>query len=447
MLLFFRSHDDSDDESRAGDFDDEDDVFDDDDVMDSLSMCSSLLKLEQDGVSLGHGGRTPNVEPGKFQFELKPHHVVKSRLGRKVFRCDICMAIYRHAFSLKRHYIRNHINYQYVTKSDLQNCQITGEALETVSMALKIQQQQKEQAARGITSQNNNNDDSKNQVEKENKGTESLNNSTSLVEKDPEGEGQSMLLSPGKDENRNKIIESPEKGTSDKENDKKSNESILADPQQGLHKTNPERTLTESGQGKHAAITEDNNKVLCNTENSANEEKCQSQGSNISNDKTALTQSAQINEGINSANQDRNQGECEVGLKADSSSADRVKGQTDSQTCTLNVQDSLGKEGDTKENAVKVPGLAMNGKSMSSDVICASEVPSGERSEKCDSGNIDQHPDKTADKSDTDPSATRSETVSVNTDNIKALSEGPSLFTDKTGKFSLHRFNDLFISI
>ncbi len=57
-----------------------------------------------------------------FQFEVQPHHIVKSRIGRKIFKCDICSSIYRHGFSLKRHFIRNHINYKYVSPTDLLNC-------------------------------------------------------------------------------------------------------------------------------------------------------------------------------------------------------------------------------------------------------------------------------------------------------------------------------------
>lgn len=64
---------------------------------------------------------------GYFQFELQVTQTSKNRLGRKVFQCDICSGIYRHSFSLKRHYIRNHINYKYISKVDRLNCSIVGE--------------------------------------------------------------------------------------------------------------------------------------------------------------------------------------------------------------------------------------------------------------------------------------------------------------------------------
>lgn len=64
---------------------------------------------------------------GYFQFELQVTQTSKNRLGRKVFQCDICSGIYRHSFSLKRHYIRNHINYKYISKVDRLNCSIVFE--------------------------------------------------------------------------------------------------------------------------------------------------------------------------------------------------------------------------------------------------------------------------------------------------------------------------------
>ena len=42
--------------------------------------------------------------------------------GRRVFRCDICSGVYRHSFSLKRHYVRCHINFKYLTKVDIIQC-------------------------------------------------------------------------------------------------------------------------------------------------------------------------------------------------------------------------------------------------------------------------------------------------------------------------------------
>ena len=195
--------------------DDEDEVFEDDDL-DSLSVCSSSLKLDREGGSQGAASRTSSTaEPDKYQFDLKSHHVVKSRLGRKVFKCDICMAVYRHAFSLKRHYIRNHINYNYVTKGDLQNCQITSEALETLAMAMALQKKQKEQVElvkhatssedSGKTNVSPLNSEIATPSENEPKAqNDSVESEKKIAQKDE------LLSSPGKDENRNKITDTSE---------------------------------------------------------------------------------------------------------------------------------------------------------------------------------------------------------------------------------------------
>lgn len=62
---------------------------------------------------------------GYFEFELLPIHTAKNRLGRKMFQCDVCSGVYRHCFSLKRHYLRNHINRRYISRVDALNCNIT----------------------------------------------------------------------------------------------------------------------------------------------------------------------------------------------------------------------------------------------------------------------------------------------------------------------------------
>lgn len=59
----------------------------------------------------------------EFLFELKNHHVIRKD-NKKLYKCDICMGLYKHMFSLKRHYLRNHINYKYVSKADITNCLI-----------------------------------------------------------------------------------------------------------------------------------------------------------------------------------------------------------------------------------------------------------------------------------------------------------------------------------
>ena len=70
-------------------------------------------------------GQTESLVNGCFQFIMKDYHVVKGRSGRRLYRCDICGSVYRHAFSLKRHYIRSHINYFFVSKMDRLNCNVS----------------------------------------------------------------------------------------------------------------------------------------------------------------------------------------------------------------------------------------------------------------------------------------------------------------------------------
>ena len=182
--------------------DEEDEVFEDDD-MDTLSICSTSLKGDQE-TSIGSASRTSSVaEPDKYQFELKPQHVVKSRLGRKVFKCDICLSVYRHAFSLKRHYIRSHINYNYITKGDMQNCQITAEGLETLAMATALQRKQKERAlALGANEKVPDKMRQKFAPSQDSPKVESEKVDTEKVTV----ENPELMLSPGKDENRNKLI-------------------------------------------------------------------------------------------------------------------------------------------------------------------------------------------------------------------------------------------------
>lgn len=63
-------------------------------------------------------------KPGmEFAFELQAQHV-ENLNDKKVYRCDICLGIYKHMFSLKRHYLRNHVNYEYLSKADIMNCLI-----------------------------------------------------------------------------------------------------------------------------------------------------------------------------------------------------------------------------------------------------------------------------------------------------------------------------------
>jgi len=79
-------------------------------------------------TELSHVDRPPDdATTGRyFQFELLPVHTgTRNRLGRKMFECDVCSGVYRHGFSLKRHYLRNHINRRYISRVDALNCNLT----------------------------------------------------------------------------------------------------------------------------------------------------------------------------------------------------------------------------------------------------------------------------------------------------------------------------------
>ena len=100
----------------------EEDLADDND-----SIYSSSSSLVSKQTSPNQSELVP--DGGYYHFEVQPHHFVKGRLGRKNFKCDICSGVYRHAFSLKRHYIRTHINHRYVPKADLINCKVSEDSL------------------------------------------------------------------------------------------------------------------------------------------------------------------------------------------------------------------------------------------------------------------------------------------------------------------------------
>ena len=59
----------------------------------------------------------------EYQFEIQGHFAI-SMNNRRMYKCDICAGLYRHTFSLKRHYLRNHINCCYLSKADICNCMI-----------------------------------------------------------------------------------------------------------------------------------------------------------------------------------------------------------------------------------------------------------------------------------------------------------------------------------
>ncbi|XP_057367121.1 uncharacterized protein LOC130688170 [Daphnia carinata] len=84
------------------------------------SSPSLLLEASEPPTSV-------NVNGNYYQFELEPHHVERGKRGQKVFVCDLCPppnGIFKRSFSLKRHYLRFHINFAFLSPRDLNNCAI-----------------------------------------------------------------------------------------------------------------------------------------------------------------------------------------------------------------------------------------------------------------------------------------------------------------------------------
>lgn len=79
----------------------------------------------------GSTSPSPLIEPvngDHFNFQIEPHHIVKGKRGQKVFVCDLCSpqpgSQFKRSFSLKRHYLRFHINFAFLSPRDLSNCAI-----------------------------------------------------------------------------------------------------------------------------------------------------------------------------------------------------------------------------------------------------------------------------------------------------------------------------------
>jgi hypothetical protein len=63
-----------------------------------------------------------------FHFVLLPDNIMPVSSGSKLYRCHVCFGVYRHIFSLKRHFIREHVNAKYISPADSHNC-IKGAAI------------------------------------------------------------------------------------------------------------------------------------------------------------------------------------------------------------------------------------------------------------------------------------------------------------------------------
>ena len=62
--------------------------------------------------------------PRPFLFQAESAQQVVGEDGQEWYVCDICQKKYHHCFSLKRHYLRSHINHRYLTERDICNFNI-----------------------------------------------------------------------------------------------------------------------------------------------------------------------------------------------------------------------------------------------------------------------------------------------------------------------------------
>ncbi|KAK6177763.1 hypothetical protein SNE40_015799 [Patella caerulea] len=86
-------------------------------------------KVDSDKTDLKMKSASPNSllktenSSNYFEFHVgKRHHVIRHRDGKKMYECELCDVTYLKPFSLKRHFLRTHINCQYVSSRDLINC-------------------------------------------------------------------------------------------------------------------------------------------------------------------------------------------------------------------------------------------------------------------------------------------------------------------------------------
>ena len=97
-------------------------------VGDGEEAATGAMKADRGGAATAadaDGGGDDDAGPVKyFQFQFEPGHIEKGKRGQKVFVCDICHGIFKRSFSLKRHYLRFHINFALVSPRDLNNCAI-----------------------------------------------------------------------------------------------------------------------------------------------------------------------------------------------------------------------------------------------------------------------------------------------------------------------------------
>lgn len=119
-LLPLSEDDDDDDESIS-------DQLMDDLCIDESGVDDAPVAGKEDEEPLLHivvEKQEDRQRPSYFSFKLSSSSVIQNK-HRKSFKCDICAVNYRHMYSLKRHYLKTHINHKYISEQDLIHCCIT----------------------------------------------------------------------------------------------------------------------------------------------------------------------------------------------------------------------------------------------------------------------------------------------------------------------------------
>ncbi|XP_005109164.1 uncharacterized protein LOC101855753 [Aplysia californica] len=105
--------------------DDHDESYTLKDIELSLECDDSCQCLDK-GKAMGEQNSLHHDNRGIFiiHFILLPEHKTETEDKKIAYKCDICDSAYRHAFSLKRHYLSVHINHRYLSRDDIISCQI-----------------------------------------------------------------------------------------------------------------------------------------------------------------------------------------------------------------------------------------------------------------------------------------------------------------------------------
>lgn len=65
-----------------------------------------------------------------YVFSIDQSQIRITNNGHKLYSCNVCLGIYQRRGALKKHYLKSHINYHYLTNGDLQIAGFKGERLE-----------------------------------------------------------------------------------------------------------------------------------------------------------------------------------------------------------------------------------------------------------------------------------------------------------------------------